>query len=229
MQTTAGQAMNSNGMAKRRFGCLQVFLFVLAAVVAIVIVCFFAFRAYLFPKPFRPVTLTAREETALQTKLERLNVKVPHSLQSTDKSATLEPEVYSETATARKIQFAEKELNALLAKNTDLADKVAIDLSPGLVSARILVPIDPDVPVIGGKTLRLKTGLAYSFTNGKPALMFKGVTVMGVPLPNAWLGGIKNIDLLKQADQEAGFWKTLSDGVESLQIEDGRVTIYLKE
>ena len=56
----------------------------------------------------------------------------------------------------------------LLAKNTDLADKVAIDLSPGLVSARILIPIDSDVPVIGGKTLRLKTGLSYSFAGGKP-------------------------------------------------------------
>jgi hypothetical protein len=59
--------------------------------------------------------------------------------------------------------------------------------------------------------------------------MLKGVTVMGVPLPNAWLGGIKNIDLVKQAGDDAGFWKTLSDGVESLQIEEGGVTIHLKE
>jgi hypothetical protein len=221
--------MQNERTAKRRFGCLHVFLLVVAAVVVTVIVCFFAFRAYLFPKPFRPVTLTAREEAALQTKLERLHVQVAPASQSTDKSATLEPEAYSETAAARKIQFTEKELNALLAKNTDLADKVAIDLSPGLVSARILVPIDPDVPVIGGKTLRLKTGLSYSFTDGKPVVMLKGVTVMGVPLPNAWLGGIKNIDLVKQAEQESGFWKTFSDGVESLQIEDGGVTIHLKE
>jgi hypothetical protein len=215
--------------AKRRFGCLHVFLFVVAAVVVTVIVCFFAFRAYLFPKPFRPVTLTTREEAALQTKLERLNVQVAPASPLADKSATLEPEAYRETAAARKIQFTEKELNALLAKNTDLADKVAIDLSPDLVSARILVPIDQDVPVIGGKTLRLKTGLSYSFTDGKPVVMLKGVTVMGVPLPNAWLGGIKNIDLVKQAGAEAGFWKTLSDGVESLQIEEGGVTIHLKE
>ncbi len=55
---------------------------------------------------------------------------------------------------------------------------MAIDLSPGLVSARILVPIDPDVPVIGGKTLRIKTGLSYSFADGKPVLILKGVTVM---------------------------------------------------
>lgn len=106
---------------------------------------------------------------------------------------------------------------------------MAIDLSPGLVSDRVLVPFDPDVPVIGGKTLRLKTGLSYSFAGGKPALMFKGVTVMGVPLPNAWLGGLKNIDLIQQAGQESGFWKTCGEGIESLQIEDGGVTIHLKE
>ena len=198
---------------KRRFGCLHVFLFIMAAVVVTVIVCFFAFRAYLFPQPFRPVTLTAREEAALQTKLERLNVEGASPSPRTDKTATLEPEAYSETADARRIQFSEKELNALLAKNTDLADKVAIDLSHGLVSARILVPADPDLPFIGGKTLRVKTGLSYSFVDGKPALMLKGVTVMGVPLPNAWLGGIKNIDLIQQAEQEPGFWKTFNDGV----------------
>ena len=219
----------SNSMAKRRFGCLHVFLFILAAVVVTVIVCFFAFRAYLFPQPFRPVTLTAREAAALQTKLERLNVDVASPTPQPGKTTTLEPEAYRETADSRKIQFTEKELNALLAKNTDLADKVAIDLSPGLVSARILVPFDPDVPVIGGKTLRLKTGLSYSFVDGKPVLMLKGVTVMGVPLPNAWLGGIKNIDLIQQTGPKEGFWKNFSDGVESLQIEDGGVTIHLKE
>ncbi len=32
-----------------------------------------------------------------------------------------------------------------------------------------------------------------------------------------------------KAEQEAGFWKTLSDGVESLQIEDGGVIINLNE
>jgi hypothetical protein len=217
------------GRAKRHFGCLHVFLLILAAVVVTVIVCFFALRAYLSPRPFRPVRLTAREEAVLQTKVERLNVQVASPSRTSDQNAALEPEAYSETAEARKIQFSEKELNALLAKNTDLADKVAIDLSPGLVSARILVPVDPDVPVIGGKTLRLKTGLSYSFADGKPVLMLKGVTVMGVPLPNAWLGGIKNIDLIRQAGQEDGFWKTLGDGIENLQIEDGRVIISLKE
>lgn len=216
-------------MNKRKFGCLHVFLFVIAAVVVTGIVGFFAFRAYLSPKPFRPVTLTAREEAALQTKLERLNLQGKPAARQADSSAVLKPEAYSETAGGRQIQFTEKELNSLLAHNTDLADKVAIDLSPGLVSARILMPVDQDVPIVGGKTLRIKAGVSYSFANGQPELVVKGVTVMGVPLPNAWIGGIKNIDLLKQAKQERGFWKAFSDGVESMQINEGGITIYLKE
>jgi len=39
---------------------------------------------------------------------------------------------------------------------------------------------------------------------------------MGVPIPNAWLGGIKNIDLVKEFGADKGFWKTFSDGVENL-------------
>ena len=35
--------------------------------------------------------------------------------------------------------------------------------------------------------------------------------------------------LIRQAGQEDGFWKTLGDGIENLQIEDGRVIISLKE
>lgn len=62
-----------------------------------------------------PVTLTAREEAALQSKLERLNAEAASPSPQPDKTAALEPEAYSETADSRKVQFTEKELNALLA------------------------------------------------------------------------------------------------------------------
>ena len=52
---------------------------------------------------------------------------------------------------------------------------------------------------------------------------------MGVPIPNAWLGGIKNIDLVKEFGADKGFWKTFSDGVENIKIEEGRLKIKLKE
>ena len=64
---------------------------------------------------------------------------------------------------------------------------------------------------------------------GKPVVILKGITIMGVPIPNAWLGGIKNIDLVKEFGTSKGFWKTFSDGIEDIKIEEGRLKIKLKE
>lgn len=52
---------------------------------------------------------------------------------------------------------------------------------------------------------------------------------MGVPVPNAWLGGIKNIDLVEKFGTEKGFWKTFADGVEDIKVEEGLLKIKLKE
>jgi hypothetical protein len=135
----------------------------------------------------------------------------------------------SEKSIKREINFTEKELNALLAKNTDLARKLAIDLSDDLVSAKLLVPVDEDFPVFGGKTLRVRTGVVFTYVKGKPVVILKGVTIMGVPMPNAWLGGIKNIDLVKEFGTDKGFWKTFSDGVEDIKVEKGFLKLKLKE
>jgi len=52
---------------------------------------------------------------------------------------------------------------------------------------------------------------------------------MGVPMPNAWLGGIKNIDLIKEFGTDEGFWKTFADGVDSIKVVEGSLQVRLKE
>lgn len=52
---------------------------------------------------------------------------------------------------------------------------------------------------------------------------------MGVPVPNAWLGGMKNIDLVKRFEAEKGFWKAFSDGVENIKVEEGLLKVKLKK
>jgi hypothetical protein len=222
--------MNDIPLPKRRFGCLQVLLFVLIAVILTAAGSFFVFKAVLFPSAFKPVELSAREQTSLQAKLDRLDFTAPPAKQPAGKTDTrLEPEAYSEAGADRTIRFTERELNALLAKNTDLADKLVIDLSQDLVSAKLLVPLDEDFPVLGGKTLRVKAGVTFSYADGRPVLMLRGISVMGVPLPNAWLGGMKNIDVIKESGSNAGFWKTFADGVKDVRVEEGCVAITLKE
>ena len=227
----AGASVTAAPAPKRQFGCLHVVLFVAVAVLLTAVVSFFVLKAVFFPAPFKPVALSARAEKALQAKLDRLDFSPAASPPPASASPTagLEPEPYREKGADRTIRFAEKELNALLAKNTDLADKLAIDLSEDLVSAKLLIPLDEDFPVMGGKTLRVKAGLTFSYADGQPVIMLRGVTVMGVPLPNAWLGGLKNIDLVKESGGNTGFWKAFAAGVESLRVEEGRLTIQLKE
>ncbi|MCI5165729.1 MAG: arginine N-succinyltransferase, partial [Candidatus Electrothrix sp. GM3_4] len=122
-----------------------------------------------------------------------------------------------------------RELNGLLANNTDLAKKIAVDLATDLVSLRLLLPVDPDFPILGGKTLRVRAGAELAYRDGKPVVVLKGVSVMGVPIPNAWLGGLKNIDLMQEFGGEPGFWQSLGEGVESIQVRDGELYVKLKE
>lgn len=229
-------------ITEKRFGCLQVFGLMAVAVIITAGATILIFKTYFFPSEFKPVTLNPHEEQVLTTKLKKLDsigadvnlnrkdlLRKPSGADRFDSSATLEPEPYSEKNIKREIDFTERELNALLAKNTDLARKLAIDLSDDLVSAKLLLPVDEDFPVLGGKILRVRTGMVFTYDKGKPVVIFKGITIMGVPIPNAWLGGIKNIDLVKEFGADKGFWKTFSEGVDDIKIKEGHLMIRLKE
>jgi hypothetical protein len=237
---------NNNSVAskipQKRFGCLQVFGILVLAVIITAGATIFLVKTYFFPSEFKPVTLNVAEEKVLAKKLEGFDSmkpgvasqKIDTSKNSSkrdriDPNATIEPEPYNEKGLKREIGFTERELNGLLAKNTDLAQKLAIDLSDDLISAKFLLPVDEDFPILGGKILRLKSGLVFKYTNGKPVIILKGISIMGVPIPNAWLGGIKNIDLVEKFGADKGVWKAFSDGVESVQLEEGLLMIKLKE
>jgi hypothetical protein len=195
---------------------------------------------YLFPREFTPVTLDAREKKALDAKIDRLDPMRParpssrkpaagRSTGDRQSAGSLEPEPYSEKGARREVAFTERELNALLATNTDLARKLAIDLSDNLASAKLLVPLDPDMPFFGGKTLKVTAGIELRFAEGRPVVALRGISLWGVPIPNAWLGGIKNIDLVKQFGGQGGFWHAFAAGVEDIRVEEGRLTVRLRE
>ncbi len=233
--------MESNRQGKRGFSGLQVGGIVLLVVVVSVAGTLFFIRFWLFPKPFTPVVLNQKEEQVLASKLERFenlageqgrHMQRQEGEQEKEddlKDGVLTPEPYSEENMTREITFTERELNGLLAKNTDLADKVAIDLADDLVSVRLLLPVDPDFPILGGKTIRARAGAELAYRENRPVVVLRGVSLMGVPVPNAWLGGLKNIDLVQEFGNEKGFWKTFSEGVESIQVREGQLYVKLKE
>ncbi len=214
---------------------LQITGIVLASMIVTMVATLFLVKAWLFPAPFKPVRLSQAEEQRLETKLtrfERVGAIESNSADrrtaSTDRSP-LEPEAYSEEGASREITLSEREINAMIAKNTDLADKVAIDLANDLVSLKMLIPVDPDFPFFGGKTLKVRAGAELAFRQGRPVFILRGVSVMGVPLPNAWMAGLKNIDLVEVFGAEPGFWKGFADGVGAVQVQKGNLHIVLKE
>lgn len=241
--------------SKKGFTGKQVFLIVLVTLLVAVVLTYFVLQHFVFAKEFKPVSLTQTETVVLNEKLQALGFQPDTTVASNEpqkenekkrwfwesraeKSENgaapedehdLTPEPYQEDPSKREINFTERELNALLANNTDMEKRLAIDLADDLASAKMIIPMDPDFPFIGGKTLRVNTGLGLSFANDRPVVILKGVSIMGVPIPNAWLGNLKNVDLVSEFGMEGGFWKTFAAGVEYINVQDGMLQIKLKE
>lgn len=215
----------------RNLGCFSIIGLMLLTVLLSVGVTIWIINYYLNPKPFEPVQLSVKEERHLNHKLDRFSMfadgrKPDRKYQAPDR---LEPEPYSEVGASREIFLTERELNALLAKNTDLADKLVIDLSDNLASAKLLVPMEEEFPILGGKTVKVTAGLELAYDNERPIVVLKGISIMGVPIPNAWLGGIKNVDLVEEFGESEGFWQAFADGVDDIRVEEKRLKIRLKE
>ncbi len=215
----------------------KVLLIVLATVLVTLGGSYWFLKTYVLAREFKPVELSSKEQQVLDSKLRELGYQpddsrietVRPSPEEFDARGALKPERYSEVGAKREVSFNERELNALLAHNTNLARKLAIDLSENLASVKLLVPMEPDFPVLGGKTLRFNAGISMAYLGGKPSVVLKGVSIMGVPVPNAWLGGLKNVDLVGEFGGGPGFWKSFSEGVEDIRVEDGRIKVKLKE
>lgn len=224
---------------KNKGGCLKIGLLMIGVAIVTSLVTLWVAKVYLFPREFKPVQLSASEEKRLNLKIEALTSRSAPAQSDTrddgrqskpNPSAQneLKPEPYSEKDANREIHLTERELNGLLAKNTDLARKLVIDLSDNLASAKLLVPLDPELPFLGGKTLKVTAGMELRYSDQRPVAILRGISIWGVPIPNEWLGGIKNIDLVREFGNDRSVWNKLAAGIEHILIEDGNLTIKLK-
>lgn len=221
--------------ARRGFSSGQVVALLAGAVLVAVVATLVVARTWLFPAPFEPVVLDAAERRSLDVKLDRLAGGLPArgddaarpDLGESD-ADWLRPEAYGEAGARRELAFSEREINALIAADPGLSRRLAVDLAPGLASARALVTLDPGLPLVGGRTVRVAAGLGLAYRRGRPVVELRGVSVMGVPVPNAWLGNLKNVDLVDRFG-DAGPWRGFADGIEDIQVEDGRLRVRLRE
>lgn len=231
--------MTTETVAKEsKLGCLPILGIILVTMLVTAGASFWLINNQLFAKSFEPVELTPEEQQVLTNKLERVGFGDDEPKTANVESYTEEttaalddgtPESYSEDPSKRRIALSERELNALLAKGTDLAERLVIDLADDVASAKLLIDLDPDFPFLGGKTLKVNAGAELAYEDRRPIVVLKGVSVWGVPIPNAWLGGLKNVDLVNEFGGHDGFWKSFADGIKNIRIEEGHLLIELNE
>lgn len=230
---------------KRGPGCLTILGIIVLTMVVTIAGTLWAINSSWLNGRFRPVELSEVEQQNLTRKLDVLSAfnvtpaddKVDstqytlndYTASATNESDVLEPETYTEDNSKRRIELTERELNALLAENTDLAEQLVVDLTDNMASVKLLIDLDPDLPFFGGKTLKVSSGTKLSYSGNRPSVVMKGVSVWGIPVPNAWLGGLKNIDLISQFGDSEGFWKSFADGIEDIRVEEGKLLIQLAE
>ena len=214
---------------KRRFGCMQILVALLVALLIGIAATGWWVKRNVYASSFKTTQLSESEQAAFSEKVARLEAAGGSRAPAAADDGVARPEAYSEDGANREIRITEKELNAAIDKNPEWADKVAVDLSDDLLSITLLLPMDDEFPLVGGTTARITAGATLRFENDKPVVIVRGISIGGIPLPSAWMGDLKNKDLVQEFGGEGGFWDGLSKGVEFIQVEEGNLFLKLRE
>ncbi len=173
--------------------------------------------------PLKPVMLSQAEQAALDEKVRII------SAEPAPPAADGRSEEQRAAEAKRTLSITEHEINGYLAKQ-GLGEQFKVSLGDGDAAVTLVAPVDKSVPFIGGTTLRVKVALNASIESGrKCALSIADVTVGGVPLPNAWLGGIKGVNMLAANMQSDPVAKRFLDGIRELDISTGAIRVVLNE
>ncbi len=194
---------------------------------------------YFHASAFSPVELSSKEQLILNDKIELAGGDAvfvgAEALEPNDKPIVIRDskELQAQREEDRRtIIFTEKEINAVLHHNTDLADKLYIDLKRDVIVAKVVYPVKEDVAIVGGKTLRANiTMRIFLDENRQLQLTLDDLTVGGIPLPNAWLFDLKDKNLIELDGEPegTGLLKRIADGIADFKIENGQIKIRLNE
>jgi len=206
---------------------------------------FFVYRYYT-QASYRPTTLSEREMQVLETKIEAVeNSEAPMvagssreldqaTINSGDQPPLSEAELARiaelEEMERRTITLTEREINGMMNYNTGLGERIKVKFKNGYVDVGWIIPVDEEAPFIGGKTLRGSVDMSMEkLVDGKLAFAVEDVSVMGIPMPNAWLGDIKGQNLIDQFGDDNRFFAIFSAGIEDIEIRNGEVRIRLAQ
>lgn len=220
-----------------------------ALVVLIVATIFITF--WWIQRPIKPVVLSGAEKAEVEEKLQQLSggkgaapalsaatTLAPGSDRG-PKAAAATP-APSDAASgpspdrtyvpgSKVLKLTEREINGLLNANTDLGKSVRLEFARDAINAYVAVPIPEDFPVGGGKMFRARGRFRVSLGNGgTPYAILEDVTVFGLSLPKAWLGGLKGENLIGEAMGERNGSPVLK-GIKTLRVEPGALVIEVED
>ena len=125
------------------------------------------------------------------------------------------------------LRLTDREVNGLLNQNTDLGNKVRLEFAKDAVNAYLALPIPEDFPVGAGTIFRMRGRFRVSIGGqGQPYAILEDITIFGLSLPKAWLGGIKGENLLGDALGNGG---GVLQGVKSLKVEPGALVLEVED
>lgn len=197
-------------------------------------------------RPIRPVVLSPQEQVTVEKKIRELEggtipltpaaASAP-AASATAASAPLPSEALAASTPAsdgstyvpgsKTLRLTDREINGLLNQNTDLGDKVRLEFAKDAVNAYLAIPIPEDFPVGAGTIFRMRGRFRVSIGGqGQPYAILEDITIFGLSLPKAWLGGIKGENLLGEALGGEG---AVLQGVKSLKVEPGALVLEVED
>lgn len=213
-----------------------------ALVLVALIAATVAITVWYIQRPIQPVVLSAPEKTAVDAKLQRLGGRsAPATARTPAVPGDVQPESPVPTAPpgaavkppadrgyvpgGKTLTLTERELNGLLNANTGLGDTVRLEIERDAVNAYVAVPIPKDFPVGGGRMFRARGRFRLSLDQGgSPCAILEDVTVFGLSLPKAWLGGLKGENLIGDAVGKRD-GSPILQGIKSLRLEPGALVL----
>jgi hypothetical protein len=209
----------------------------------LIIVATVAITLWWLQRPIKPVVLSPQEKVAVDQKLRAMENAGPSAAlpsgpaAANNSSRPLNPPETADQPPERAylpgskvLKLTEREINGLLNANTDLGKSVRLQFDRDAINAYLAVPIPEDFPIGGGKMFRARGRFRVSLGNeGTPYAMLEDITVFGLSLPKAWLGGLKGQNLFGDAIGVERNGTPVLRGIKSLRVEPGALVLEVED
>ena len=217
----SSQNPSPSAPAKKQKGCLVQVLIFLGILLLVVLATVGLTVWWVTHKhDIKAVDLTPPEEVMLEEKVIMLSGEKPEKT-----LGDLERPDLPEGA----IEFTEREINGVVSDNEGLRERVYIDLHPGRIEVKMNYEMPDEAEFFPGKTLRANIFLKVELQAEHLELRIQKFTISGFSVPSAWMGDLKNVDLMDEFLGGSDFAKAFARGLKTLEVGEDYIRVVPNE